>query len=72
MTSLFGGGSSPQIITPPAIIDPPLIPPPAVMPLPNDSAVKRARTKSLAAQRLRSGRVSTILSDPADAGTTLG
>lgn len=36
----------------------------AVMPTPDDEAIKRARQRSIAAQLSRSGRQSTILSQP--------
>lgn len=41
---------------------------PAVMPTPDDAEVQRARRRSLAAQRQRSGRASTVLSQ----GESLG
>ena len=43
-----------------------------VMPLPDDDAVKKARKRSYAAQRRRSGRMSTILSQSASGGTLGG
>jgi hypothetical protein len=40
-----------------------------VMPTPDDSAVKQAQRRSKLAQRRRSGRSSTILSDPTESDT---
>lgn len=44
-------------------------PGPRVMPLADDEAIRRARTSSLLRQSNRSGRASTILTNP---GSTLG
>lgn len=57
------GGAKPQ--------PQPTIPPPVQIPLPDDEAVKAAKKKSLAAQKGRSGRQSTILTGT-DATDTLG
>lgn len=59
---IFGGGG--QVYTPPPI------PAPPVMPVPDDTAVKAAKRKSLAEQLRRRGRASTILSD--ESTDTLG
>ena len=48
---LFGGGEAPKI------------PEEKVMPLADEEAAKKARKKSIAKQRARAGRASTILSD---------
>lgn len=63
--SAFGIVEEPEAATPaptPAPVTP--------MPEPDDAAVKKARRRSLVAQRQRSGRQSTILSD--DTSDTLG
>lgn len=55
----FGGGGRDA---PP----PPVVEKPKIMPTPDDDAVKRKRRKSIAEQLTRSGRASTILSDPGE------
>lgn len=40
-----------------------------IMPTPDDAAVKQAQRRSKLAQRRRSGRSSTILSDPTESDT---
>jgi len=61
---LFFGGlfgdTIPEILETPEIPQPP---PEPVMPIPDDEAAKRAKRRSLALQRQRGGRQSTILSD---------
>ncbi len=57
----FGSGKKKKAETP--------APGPIVMPLADDEAVKRARRKSIIAQRGRSGRSSTMLTPDSD---TLG
>jgi hypothetical protein len=58
MTSLF---SSPKI---------PSIPAPTIMPAPNDAAVQAANQQQIAAASRQSGRISTILTNPQDRGTS--
>ncbi len=41
---------------------------PRVMPDPDDEAIRLARKRAIAEQRLRSGRASTILSDTSSGG----
>lgn len=55
--TIFGGGQSA-----PAPVQTPIIPEPTVMPQPDDEASRRAKKRSLATQRARGGRTSTILS----------
>lgn len=64
---LFGGGGGGDTI----IQAPPALPSPPPMPIPDDKAVKDAQKRSVLRQRRRSGRSSTILSDPTE-GDTLG
>ena len=45
---------------------------PQVMPLPDDQTILNARKKAIAAQMQRGGRTSTILTDGASGGNTLG
>ena len=47
------------------------LPPPPPMPTPDDDAVKLAKRRSAASQRLRRGRLSTIFTDP-QTGSGLG
>ena len=54
---------------PAAVIAAPTPAPVTPMPEPDDAAVKKARRRSMVAQRQRSGRASTILSDDSE---TLG
>lgn len=65
--SILGGGggeSAPAAPTLPALTS---------MPVADDAAVRSAQKKSIAAQRVRKGRSSTILSDQGGDGTdTLG
>lgn len=56
MAGIFG--STP----PPQPVQTPVIPEPTVMPLPDDKKSRKAKRKSLATQKARSGRASTILS----------
>jgi hypothetical protein len=66
VTSALGLGLPQQgIIASPAVTSPP------VMPVPDDDAAKNAKRRSVLRQRRRSGRQSTILSDPTS-GDTLG
>jgi len=58
-TAMSGLFSSPKAPPPP-----PPPPPPVVMPLPDDEEAQRAKKRSIAAQQQRSGRASTILTDP--------
>lgn len=58
VTGLFGGGSPSTIFAPAPAPEP--VP---VMPTPDDEAVKAARRKSIAAQRSRRGRASTIFTE---------
>ena len=51
---------------PAAAIATPTAAPVTPMPEPDDAQVKKARRRSLVAQRQRSGRASTILSDDSD------
>lgn len=45
------------------IITAPAVEPERKMPMPDDEAVKKARRRSIAAQRARTGRASTIFTD---------
>lgn len=63
ITTLFGGDT-------PKAAPAPVVPAPTVMPEADDEAVRRARQRSIAAQRERSGRASTIFTD--GQGETLG
>lgn len=58
----FGIVDAPPVEATPA----PTVAPVTPMPEPDDAQVKKARRRSLVAQRQRSGRASTILSDDTD------
>ena len=58
MSGLFGGSSPPA----PAPVEVPIIPEPTVMPVADDAVMKKKKKKSLATQKQRGGRASTILS----------
>lgn len=64
-----GGSAAPVVPAPP----PTALPQPPPMPTPDDEAVKMARRRSGASQRVRRGRLSTIFTDPTSGdGTGLG
>lgn len=50
----------------------PNTPTPLAMPTPNDPAIEAERKRKIAEAIARSGRTSTILTDPSNSGDTLG
>jgi hypothetical protein len=48
----------------------PSIPTPTIMPAPNDAAVMASNQQQIAAASRQSGRISTILTNPTDRGSS--
>jgi len=63
---IVGAYGAKKLLTPPKM---PTMPEPTVMPTTNDEQVKAAKRRQIAEMQARSGRASTMLSDP---GARLG